>query len=249
MMHMTIWLTDFTYVVCICYVSPLYSAVYTMFKPMQYYHERVTAARDPSLHAECELDSINETTEKLLGICVGTSVTFLIVSWLIGMMGCYVARRANNNEDRSASARIRCVKDAFIMFDKMQLVFAAVLALFFIIVMVYATVKMMEKRYHVRELELDNDENEVILILVIVVDTLSLTACFDIFFFQFCQDTCTNWYGRKKPWNISQEDEYRDYRRLGFGSIGGDPAVDSSPNNEYTNTITTMTSREQDSFN
>jgi len=222
------------------------NAVYTMFKPMQYYHKKIYAP-DGVTFADCELDSIDETTETMLTICVSTSIIFMVLQWVTGMVNCLTTRRIKASHGRRC-CDIDTIKSVYENIEKAQLIFAAVLAVVFLIVMGFASVNMINKRV---EEQSWTSENKWALVLVIVVDLLSLSACVDIFCYKFCRTTCCYYFGRTRPWSgkgAGHAEESRDFRELRLGSIDGQDVADTADHDQSFTVGRTMTSREQDSL-
>lgn len=199
-----------------------------MFKPVQYYKQTMESTDDTYLISpKCQLDSIDQLTEHMLTICVIISVSFIFLQPILGIANC-LARKATTMHHRGVSYRIRCHQTCFIWIDRIQLIFAAVLALFFIAVTIYATFTAMKKRI---EEQGWTEQNMKFIRILIAVYIFSFTSCIDIFLFQFCRDTCSNYFGRSKPWNRSNRNassdglNARNLQRLGLGSIGGESAV------------------------
>lgn len=178
---------------------------------------------------ECQLNSIDDTIEMLLTICVDISVGFIIVNLILGIVTCCIARSANTKNDQGLSSRIRCHQNVGIWIDRIQLPVAALLAIVFIVVVNIATVVAMNKR--IDEQGWSEPKNVQFFILLIIVYSFSFISCIDILCCQFCRDTCGNYFGRSKPWNRFYQNASSstlnggNLRRLGLGSIGGESAV------------------------
>ena len=69
------------------------NAVYTMFKPMQYYQKSLSQHGETNPPTVCEVDTINETFETVIEYCVAASFLFLICDWILGFFRCWISRK------------------------------------------------------------------------------------------------------------------------------------------------------------
>eukprot|EP01084_Bolivina_argentea_P172998 299644_1 len=196
-------------------------AVYSMFKPMQYYHKSIT--HNTPKEIICEVDTINETIEDIITYCVYASFAFILTQWLMGVIGCIITRKAMGSRKKGSVGRVPYkIKMAYIQFEKAMIVLAVILGVFFYLTLIYASGVMIDKR--VKEHRGEKAENDIWKIAVIlIVDLLAILSCFDIFCFTFCIHTFNNYFGR----NVDKTDQ-KTYRQL-LGSMDESTAPSSVP--------------------
>ena len=186
------------------------NAVYAMFKPMQYYHKTV----DNTNGAICEIDSINETWEGIIGACVYTSLIFVLCQWIVGVFGCLITRNRIKNPSDGGVESTYCIKNAYYKCEKLVMALAVALALFFYVSLLYVSSQMIKHR-----VSGDRSKDDVWkIIVIIVVDVLSIFSVIDIFFCEFCNDTrknyCRNCCEKTEDLNVQRryQDLFKDSR-------------------------------------
>lgn len=184
------------------------NAVYTMFKPMQYYPKSLSGHED----TVCEIDAINEQLETAIEWCVWGSFAFILVGWILGFFRCWINRKVTDSGGRPDSVRrIHDIKTLLIDFEKAELLFAVLLAITFLTVMIVASVLMIEKR--VDENRWEDDCMKIA--VLITVDVLAVMAVIDIHFCEFCRNTRNYYFGCTTSGRSIEESNFRSH----FGSI------------------------------
>ena len=188
-------------------------AVYTMFKPMQYYRKGLQHV-DGGDQFHCQVDSINRTMETLITVCV--FVAFKIIGFDItsGLLRIWISRKATNSRNQSDfGRRLHNFHRKLIRFQRVELVITMIFAIFFLGVMITASVMMIGERLKEHHAGEDVDVRNII--VLVVVDVLAVLSVIDIHCFEFCRNT-RSYYFRRTTTGYGKGENFRSL----FGSNG-----------------------------